>query len=495
MTTLTMTWWTDRRVRWSVLVAAVLLLTYVELLWIDAFPVGHHHTGDTNNLVAGARSALDCIDQGVWRNCGHDSGSPHTGVFHYPLLQYLPASLAILLGASDAAALGFLARLNVLAFGGCLTLIWLALRQRPRLAALGVVAVLASAATYQSTSAFGEMFAAFVILGAVVSIRARRTLLIVALTALACMAKETVPPFLVVLGLLVGRDEKRLLPSRRLLSAMFAGITLGVLCNFGFNQFRFGTFSNLLLTQPMFRTPGWRLRFEILAGEWFSTVGGLVWFWPIATLVLASCATIGLKRLLLTPRQPLDWIPPIAVTTIGLGYTFGLANWFAPFGWTAYGHRLAVPLLPALLVTALVIAEADLDSALARLGARRFVAGVLLTGAVIISLPQLMAPWTWRAAMGEMGAADADCSVPVYIDRTPDLYYHCLTDTMWAEDLSVLIAAAKGDGASTTARVLGVVTVLSLGATALGIVPTNGRDTSGAVTKGSGDESNVPMSC
>ena len=97
--------------------------------------------------------------------------------------------------------------------------------------------------------------------------------------------------------------------------------------------------------------------------------------------------------------------------------------------------------------------------------------------------------------MGEMGAADADCSVPVYIDRTPDLYYHCLTDTMWAEDLSVLIAAAKGDGASTTARVLGVVTVLSLGATALGIVPTNGRDTSGAVTKGSGDESNVPMSC
>ena len=34
MTTLTMTWWTDRRVRWSVLVAAVLLLTYVELLWI-----------------------------------------------------------------------------------------------------------------------------------------------------------------------------------------------------------------------------------------------------------------------------------------------------------------------------------------------------------------------------------------------------------------------------------------------------------------------------
>ena len=65
MTTLTMTWWTDRRVRWSVLVAAVLLLTYVELLWIDAFPFGHHHTGDTNNLVAGARSALDCIDQGI----------------------------------------------------------------------------------------------------------------------------------------------------------------------------------------------------------------------------------------------------------------------------------------------------------------------------------------------------------------------------------------------------------------------------------------------
>ena len=495
MTIQTETWWTDRRTRVLGITAAILVFGFVELLWTQAFPLGHHHTGDTNNLVAGARSALDCIDQGIWRNCAHDSGSPHTGVFHYPLLQYLPASLAILLGASDAAALGFLARLNVLAFGGCLILIWLALRQRPRLAALGVVAVLASTATYQSTSSFGEMFAAFVILSAVVSIRARRTLFIVVLTALACTAKETVPPFLVVLGLLVGRDEKRFLPSRHLLSTMFTGVALGVLCNLGFNQFRFGTFSNLLLTQPMFRTPGWRLRFEILVGEWFSTVGGLVWFWPIATLVLASCTTIGFRRLLLTPRQPLAWIPPIAVATTAIGFTFGLANWFAPFGWTAYAHRLAVPLIPALLVTALVVVEVDLDRALARLGARRLVAGVLLAGVVIVSLPHLMVPWTWRAAMGEMGAADADCSVPVYIDRTPDLYYHCLTDTMWAEDLSVLIAATKGDGASTTARVLGAVTILSFGAIALDVMSANRRDTSGAVTKDSGDESNVPMSC
>jgi len=97
--------------------------------------------------------------------------------------------------------------------------------------------------------------------------------------------------------------------------------------------------------------------------------------------------------------------------------------------------------------------------------------------------------------MGEMGAADADCSVPVYIDRTPSLYYHCLTDTMWAGNLSVLIAAGKGDGASTTVRVLGAVTVLSLGATALGLVPTNGRDASEAVTKDSSGETNVPTSC
>ena len=227
MTIETATWWTDRRVRWTVLAAAVLLLAYVELLWIDAFQFGHLQTGDTNHLVKGARTALDCISDGIWLSCGHVDGNPNSGVFHYSMLQYIPAALFLALGASEAATLELLARMSVVAFAGCFLLMWYALRQQPRLAALGCLALLGSAATYHATSSFSEMLAGMLFLAAIVAAGTRRPILILLVFCAATLGKETFPPFLLLLGIIAGRDdEDGLLPPTRVLAPLIGGVPL-----------------------------------------------------------------------------------------------------------------------------------------------------------------------------------------------------------------------------------------------------------------------------
>jgi hypothetical protein len=462
MTTLTTTWWTDRRVRWSVLVAAVLLLAYVELLWIDAFPVGHHHTGDTNNLIAGARSALDCIDQGIWRHCGHVPGNPGSGVFPYALLQYLPAMFAVWLGASDAAVLGFLARINVLAFAGCLGLIAWTLRAHARLAALGVLAVLGSVITYQATSGFGEMLAAAVVVAAVASVRSRRPVLMAMAFLVACTAKETIAPFVLLFGLLVARPPGSWMPERRVKYPLFAGCVAGILLNIGFNQFRFGSFRNLNYTQSFMQTPGIRLKVEILFGEWFSPVVGLFWIWPVASFLVTAVLVIGLIRLAINRRDIQSWLPPLLAGGVLVGFTVGLTAWYAPFGWIAYGHRLAVPAIPAAVLVILLVAPEPFNLFFARIGGKFGLAFAVISVLVAVSLPQTFAAWTWRQALAETSAESTDCSGPIYIDKTPDLYFDCLLDVIWTPGLEVRRAAYGGDEVPNSARVLSGATLLAL---------------------------------
>ena len=462
MTIQTETWWTDRRTRVLGIAAAILVFGFVELLWTQAFPLGHHHTGDTNNLVAGARSALDCIDQGIWRHCGHVPGNPGSGVFPYALLQYLPAMFVVWLGASDAAVLGFLARISVLAFAGCLGLVWLALRQHPRLAAIGVLAVLGSAATYQATSAFGEMLAALAVLAAIVAVRSGRPVTILATCLFACIAKETLAPFVVLLGLVAGRPSDRWLPRRQVLVPLLVGAGFGVLLNIGFNLFRFGSPRNLNYLQSFRRTPGIGLKLELLIGEWTSPVAGLLWTWPIASGLIVVVLGIGLVRLVQNPRSPMDWLPSLAASGVAVAFTASLATWFAPFGWSAYGHRLAVPILPAVVLVCLLACSVEIDEFLQRIGRRASSVVVAVLLLFVGAWTQTAAPWTWRDSLSEMRAGNPECNQPVMIETMADLYFECLTDLMWPEDLSVRGAALPAGSVPLSARAASLTAVLAL---------------------------------
>lgn len=441
---------------------ALLVFAFVELLWIQAFPLGHLHTGDTDNLVAGARTALDCVDQGTWRGCAHVPGNPGTGVFPYPLLQYLPATFAVWLGASDTAVLGFLARISVLAFAGCLGLIWFALRERPRLAALGVLAVLGSAATYQATSAFGEMLAALVVVAAIVAVRSGRPATILATCLVACIAKETLAPFVVLLGLVAGRPDDRWLPRRRVLVPLVIGAGFGVFLNIGFNLFRFGSPRNLNYLQSFRRTPGIGLKLELFVAEWASPVAGLLWTWSIASGLIIVVLGIGLVRLVRNPRNPVDWLPSLAASGVAVAFTAILATWFAPFGWSAYGHRLAVPILPAVVLVCLLACPIQIYEFLHHIGRRTSSVVVAILLLLVVAWPQTAAPWTWRDSLSEMRAENPECNQPVMIETMADLYFECLTDVTWPEDLSVRRAAFPDGSVPLSARAASLTAVLGL---------------------------------
>lgn len=472
MTTLTMTWWSDRRVLWSVLVAVALLLAYVELLWIDAFPWGHLHTGDTDHLVKGARTALDCIGDGVWLGCGHVAGNPNSGVFHYSMLQYLPAALFLSLGASEAATLELLARMSVIAFAGTFLLMWTALRHQPRLAALGCLALLGSAATYHATSSFSEMLAGTLFLAAMVAAGTRRPILILLVFWAATLGKETFPPFLLLFGMIAGRDEEGgLLPPVRTLLPVIGGIGLGVASFTAFNYFRFSSPWNLTSIQPEFRTPTWGIRFEFLAGQWFSPAAGIIWFWPIAALVLLATLIIACRRLLCGYRLLPVWLPPAALLGGLVGFTAGLSMWFAPFGWISYGPRLAAPVLPAVIFLALKAAGPEITRLLTAAGRRLVVVLVIWLAATVAVWPQLGNPWAWRTGVGSLTTPFADCddSVSIY---EGDRYYNCVTTAMWRTSPWVVgdVARSRENGA-TRGRLVGALAASALLVVALAPEP------------------------
>ena len=455
--------WSDRRIRWAVLAAAALLLAYVELLWIDAFPWGHLQTGDTNHLVKGARTALDCIGDGVWIGCGNVDGNPNSGVFHYSMLQYIPAALFLALGASEAATLELLARMSVVAFAGCFLLMWYALRQQPRLAALGCLALLGSAATYHATSSFSEMLAGALFLAAIVAAGTRRPILILLVFWAATLGKETFPPFLLMFGVLAGRDdEDGLLPPFRILLPIIGGVGLGVASFTAFNYFRFASPWNLTSIQPEFRTPTWGLRFEFLAGQWFSPAAGIVWFWPIAAVLLFATLVITCRRLASGHRLLLTWLPLTALVVGLVGFTAGLSMWFAPFGWIAYGPRLAAPVLPAALLLAIKLAGPELSRLVTAAGRNLVVVLAIWLATTVAIWPQLGNPWVWRTGVGSLMTPFADCddSVSIY---EGDRYYNCVTTTMWRTSPWVVGDVARSrDNGATRGRLVG-----SLAATAL----------------------------
>ena len=134
----------------------LLLLALLLIVALDARSRGHLQTGDSNNLVKGARFALTCLDDREFVACGHAEGSIQTEVFPYPLLQYLPAGFLVALGWNDADVLLALGTLNLLAFAAALLYAAATFRERPRYAALVLLALTGSSLVYHSTSAFGE---------------------------------------------------------------------------------------------------------------------------------------------------------------------------------------------------------------------------------------------------------------------------------------------------------------------------------------------------
>lgn len=427
---------------------------------------GNLNTGDTNVLVAGVRQALDCLSVGTFTNCRTtETGDALIGP--YPLLQFLPATVASLLGLSAEEVIRVLGGLNVLAFAACLALPVVAFdavrrpERQPR-AAVACLAVLVSTAPYQSTAGFGEMLAAAAITLAV-TVAHRGWLHLLGPTVLvACLAKETAAPVVVALCLAVATGGRRL-PPRRALIAVGAGAGAALLLSALFNTFRYGGPRNEVYLQPLFRTVPDRIPI-FAVGEWLSPVAGVAVYWPVATAVLMFGLVVSAKRTGLRTKDGVQNAWTLLATLGVVGATTALATWYSPFGWVAFGPRLAVPLLPAgTLAVLLALPPTGLQGRVSHVPwPLRAAAAATLT-----TLAWASAGTTWSSpeAIAVLIAAGPGCpaDTALVIQHDAEQYYRCTTQYMWRSDGDVYRAAALGGGvAAVPARLLGGLTAAAL---------------------------------
>ena len=441
-------------------IAALLIIGYLILVMVTAASIGNLHTGDTDILVQGARQTLRCLGHGKLIGCGHSAGSPLSQVGPFALLQYLPAMALVELGLNNNQVIHALGSINLAALAASLVVV-AAVARRMKPAFWGPVLVLAligSSLTYQATSGFGEMLAAFFALLAVASVFWRRPVLIAVTMMLAATGKETLFPFLLIFGLLVGRRQAdRVLPPMHVLLPLLIGIGIGEILNVGFDEFRFAADKNLTYLQPILRTPGLERKLNFLAGIWVSPSNGALWYWPLAVLLIAAVTVLALVRLIRSPGRFDVWLPPLLVVATLVAFSIGLADWYTPFGWISYGPRLMVPLLPAALVVILYTCGPLLADPLRWVLSRISGVAIVALAVVVVGWPQFGAPWSWAPAVTRLITATGGCPslTKLIVQNGVSRYYHCSEIVMWRIHPIVLkAAAAAGGGDALVARLL-----------------------------------------
>ncbi len=255
-------------------------------------------------------------------------------------------------------------------------------------------------------------------------------------------------------------DADGWLPPWRILGPMVAGAFAGVVVNAGFNVFRFGSVFNLDYGEPIQHVPGVELKLKLALADWLAPNVGVLFFWTVPAVILAGVLVWGVVALVRTPGQPRRWAPALGVALVTIAFTGGLASWWSTFGWLAWGPRLTLPLLPALVVAAVRAAPGPLDA-----GLRWLVGSIgraIAAGAVIAVLAVAHTGVVWnQAAINLPTVPDATCPVlKAPTDTTPDYFYGCGLDAAWRlSPLALWEAAHGGPRTQQLAELLQVITI------------------------------------
>jgi hypothetical protein len=365
--------------------AVISVLPLVVLLSVMAgrdISLGGIVTSDTIGVLHGVAAVDSCLRRGDF--------SCVDFVDKWPLLQYIPGLALKRLGFSFMDAEQGLVLISGAAVLGVVALLWLAgERARAGLGPLAAIAMLVSPLPWYAATGYGEPLAAFLIALMVAAIAFRWH---PSLAAVGCfgaiISKETALPFVLALAtaalLLPGVDADR---RRRLIVALAAGAAAGLAATVMFNVFRYGVPWNREYLRPGYALHGTLWRLDFFGAEFAAPNAGLVFFWPLAAAALV-CATVAAGRNAVRRRTVGEDRVVLLVGATLLLQCAALASWWQPFGWEAYGPRLIVPWIPAMLLIVLLAAPG-----LVRL-LRRAVAplpGALAVGAalLVLGLPQL----------------------------------------------------------------------------------------------------------
>ncbi len=218
-----------------------------------------------------------------------------------------------------------------------------------------VLVVLSSPFLWYARTTSGEALATGLLVALVAAAVLPAHPLVVGLAAVgACWTKETSYPFVAAIGLLgvvlARRRTGQQIRAHVICGA--AGMSVAILAASLFNEVRYGRIVSPNFFEAELHTPGVARKLEYTAAVLVSPSGGVLFFWPAAfILVLAACVVAG-------RRDDVDGRAALVIAAVVAALSFGFASWWTPFGWAAYGPRLALPwVLPIVLITLVAYGE------------------------------------------------------------------------------------------------------------------------------------------
>jgi hypothetical protein len=380
--------------------------------------------GDTLVVIQGWNEIVACIRSGNFAPCPTES--------YFAPLQTIAVTPVKLLRAGDRAVLRVFAFISVVGSVLLLCRGYRVLKRNSKLCArLLLLAALGSPLLYYAGSSFSELWLCCLLMLLVESCVSGHPVRIAILTFLAGSAKETAPPFVLVLALcsLFWASPDRNRYTKKIWLYPLGGTAAAVLLNVSLNVFRYRSVWNAVMWEEMRQVRNASDYFSFFLGMWFSPTGGFFLYWP----TLALCTILGCAGILIhyrdKKRVDSRVLPFAAMCVFQFVLTLSLAKWHAPFGWVCWGSRLHLPwILPTAFLLWIVYTketEAFAQRYFGSIGLRIFIGLVL----GIFSLPHLFVTIDWRVPLDVFRATDV-------CPRAPDVpeiayYYKCMHEYLW----------------------------------------------------------------
>ncbi|WNG37592.1 hypothetical protein F0U61_30820 [Archangium violaceum] len=389
-----------------------------------------YREADTEQLLGSLDGILGCFSEGRWVHC--------TNAGKWPLFQYLPALPLRWLGMSLEGIGRVLSYFSLAAFVALLVVSWRTLAPRSRPVAVMAELVLCSGLfIHYSNRSFGEMVSAFLSAAlAAAWLRRRGAGLVAVLAFLTSLTKETAFPFIGLIGVTCAAVHRApgtswlalLRAERNRLLGAALGTVLGLALFVAANFFRYGLPYNITYFQEASWGPSLAFQLENSVALWLAPNAGLLFFWPLLVLMLVALPVAVWKQR--REGATVGWEPLGGLGVMIVLLTVFLARWWAPFGWWAWGSRLILPWMPAVLLVALYAYAEAAGSLIRPLVATRVRAGVLTLVLIAVTLPHVASIFRSNEIIHTAMTSRGECVTP-NTPATHEPYYRCIRMLAW----------------------------------------------------------------
>lgn len=414
----------DTRSKW------ILFLTLVLAIYlIRAFFLRFILQGDSAELIRGSNVFYNCWVNNLTFNC--------PGADQFPWLQRI-FILPMMLFTKDGHNIGrFLAGISFISFLGIFFVAARAFANRRHSFLLFTLVMISSPFLYYSRTTFGESLATFAcLIFTYVCIKRMTSGFLFASFVFASLSKEIMVPFLVVIFVscyFTWKDYfsfkdflKQIFASKMAVFSIFSATVVSVALTFMQNLSRYGVIDNVAYGAEAYKYSSLKTYFSFFAGLWFAPNSGILFFWFSAFVLMLSSVVLISRNVL---RTPFSMIPAVSALFLNFVANAGLAKWWAPFGWIAWGPRLSLTFLAVGIFILVFFYGEQLLDVLRKIRNGRI---ILVSVFLFFSMSQFaVLKHTETFASMIVEPIPPDCPKMAIIEESKEYYYRCMELRMW----------------------------------------------------------------